>query len=127
MDKHRILIVDDEKLFTDLYREILEAEGFEVLSAGGGAECLELAKKHKPDLILLDMKMPGMDGAQTLLKLQEDPETKDMKVVFLTAFGDPLMGAVDVGFAKGAGAADYIKKGIGKDELVAKIKKHLSA
>jgi CheY-like chemotaxis protein len=125
MNKHRILVVDDEKLSVSLYREILEAEGFEVFTAGNGVECLEIAKKHKPDLILLDMKMPEMDGAQTLLKLREDPEMKDVKVVFLTAFGDPLTDVGDIGFAKGEGATDYIRKGIGKDELTARVKNYL--
>jgi len=126
MNSHRILVVDDEKLFVDLYREVLEAEGFEVFSAGNGVECLEIAKKCKPDLILLDMKMPEMDGAQTLLKLREDPEMKDVKVVFLSAFGDPLTDVGDVGFAKGEGATDYIRKGIGRDEFVARVRKYLS-
>lgn len=126
MNKHRVLVVDDEKLFRDLYRQILEAEGFEVFSAGNGVECLEIIKQCKPDLILLDMQMPVMDGAQTLIKLREDPETKDVKTVFLTAFGDPLTDVGDIKLAQGVGATDYIRKGIGKDELVARIKKYLT-
>lgn len=79
----------------------------------------------KPDLILLDLKMPVMDGIETLTRLKENPETKDIRVVFLTAFSDPVFVGIDQKLAKDAGAIDFIKKGIDLNEVVEKVKGYL--
>ncbi|OHB24441.1 MAG: hypothetical protein A3J67_02280 [Parcubacteria group bacterium RIFCSPHIGHO2_02_FULL_48_10b] len=86
----------------------------------------ELAKQKNPDLILLDMRMPVMDGAETIMKLKEDPATKDLKVIFLTALSDrPEHISTDVKAAKEVGALDYFKKDIDLNELVDRVRGHL--
>ena len=71
-DQPHILIIDDERQFIDIFSSKLSAAGFKVEAALSGAEGIEKARTMKPDLILLDVKMPGMSGAETLLKIQED-------------------------------------------------------
>lgn len=121
-----VLIVDDELDILDIYREKLVRNGFEVVTATDGAEGVELAKQKHPDLILMDVKMPVMDGITALMKLKEDPTTKDIKVVFLTAFSDPNVPEVDIKAAKEMGAIDFIKKGTALDEVVEKVKQYLA-
>lgn len=88
-DKKLILVVDDEPSFREIFATKLGAEGFRVETAENGEVALAKAKAVHPDLILMDVKMPVMDGATAVLKLREDPEIKDLKVVFLTSLGDP--------------------------------------
>ena len=120
-----ILIADDEEDVLSVYKTKLERSGFEVITAANGAEAVAAVTAKHPDLILMDMKMPVMDGIVAQQKLMENPATKDVKVVFLTAFSDPLKLDVDEKVAKESGAVDFIKKGINLDELVAKIKVYL--
>lgn len=125
-NKPLILLVDDEQEILDLYTTVLNNAGLETITALNGQECLDKVKGPvKPDLILLDLKMPVMDGIETLAKLKENPQTKDIKVVFLTAFSDPVFVGIDQKFAKSAGAIDFVKKGISLNELVEKIKGYL--
>ncbi len=84
MKKKKILIADDEPEIVNIVKKMLE-EKYEVVSASNGEECIEVAKKEKPDLILLDILMPKMDGWETLRKLKEDKELKDIPVSMLTA------------------------------------------
>jgi len=84
-----ILIVDDEPDFRDIFKIKLSAGGMRVETAANGKEGIEKAKQLKPDLVLMDVNMPIMDGAHALMELQKDPETKNIKVVFLTSLGDP--------------------------------------
>ncbi len=127
MDKKPlILLVDDEQEILDLYCTVLNNAGFETITALNGQECLDkLSGPVKPNLILLDLKMPVMDGVETLAKLQENPRTKGIKVVFLTAFSDPIFVGIDQKLAKESGALDFIKKGIDLKELVEKVKGYL--
>ncbi len=126
MDKKTlILLTDDESEILDIYGSALTNAGFEVVTASNGIECLEVAAAKKPDLILLDLKMPVMDGSEVIMKLKLNPETKDIKVVFLTAFSDPMSVGVDERAAKEAGAAGFIKKGLGLNEFVEKAKGYL--
>jgi len=118
----RILLVDDEPEIREIYSEALTQAGFAVVTAANGEQGVELAKKERPDLILMDIKMPILSGMDAAMKLKEDPDTRDIKIVFLTAFGDP---AKDMAVAKAYGAADFIKKGIGLDELATKVRTHL--
>ena len=89
MEQKLILIVDDEPAFREIFGAKFTADGFRVETAENGQVGVEKAKALKPDLILMDVKMPVMDGATAVLKLRDDPETKDIKVVFLTSLGDP--------------------------------------
>lgn len=84
--KKKILVVDDNKHNRLLFGDILIFYGYEVVDAGDGAEGIRMAKEHKPDLILMDLHMPVMDGITAVKILKNDPETKDMKVVAVTAF-----------------------------------------
>lgn len=120
-----ILLVDDEVDVLSVYQTKLAKVGFHVLTASNGAEAIQIATEQHPDLILIDMKMPVMDGVTAQLKLKENPATKDIKVVFLTAFSDPINPEIDVKSSKEIGALDFIKKGVGLDELVAKVRGYL--
>lgn len=121
-----ILIVDDDPEILKLYRTKLEKSGFDVATAANGQLGIEAAKgQRRPDLILMDVKMPVMDGAEAFMKLKEDPATCDLKIIFLTAFADLRGSELDEKIAKEIGAADFIKKGVDLDEVVDRIKKIL--
>jgi len=121
-----ILIADDEPEIVKIYQAKLEKAGFAIVTAENGALAIEMAKKEpRPDLILMDVKMPVMDGVEAFGKLREDPATKGIKVVFLTAFSDTRLPEVDNKFAAEMGASDFIKKGIDLTELVARVKQYL--
>lgn len=81
----RILIVDDNELNLELAADVLELEGFEVRTAGSGREGIEIAETWKPDLILMDLRMPEMSGLDALQVLREKETTKDIPVAVLTA------------------------------------------
>ena len=81
----KIMIVDDEENIRFLYKEELEEEGYEVALAGSGEEALDMLDRVKPDIITLDIKMPGMDGIETLRKIKEKDRT--VPVVLCTAYG----------------------------------------
>lgn len=80
-----ILVVDDDRMNLRLVTAALERAGHTVLSAGGGAEGIEAALVHAPDLILMDVQMPGIDGITALKRLRAEPRTARLKVVALTA------------------------------------------
>ena len=80
----KILVVDDNKEVVDLLYKFLSKEGFEVLTAIDGESALALAKRSLPDLIILDVMMPGMDGGAVMEKIREDEKLRDIPVVFLT-------------------------------------------
>ena len=81
----KILVVDDEEKLVDLYKDMLSKEGFNVITATNGREGLKLAEKEIPDLILLDVMMPGMDGGTTARILLENVKTKNIPIIFLTS------------------------------------------
>jgi two-component system alkaline phosphatase synthesis response regulator PhoP len=81
----RVLVVDDEAPIRLLCRVNLEAEGMEVLEAGDGPSGLEAARREQPDVVLLDVMMPGLDGWRVAEELLEDPQTSGIPIVFLTA------------------------------------------
>lgn len=119
-----ILVVDDDKDFRDMVVTKLRGSGLSVVEAEDGAMAYEKAKELKPDLILMDVKMPKLDGVASLMKMKDDPETKHIKVVLLTAFGDPRpeIFEVDNRFAKEVGAFEYILKTEDLDEVVRRVK-----
>jgi CheY-like chemotaxis protein len=84
MKKVLILIVDDEEDFLGILGKRLRAGGYSVITATNGTDALALAKSERPDLIILDVLMAGMDGPDINLKLKEDPETRDIPVIFLS-------------------------------------------
>ena len=113
----RILIVDDEPLNVDYLEQELEGRGFETESAANGLEALERVAASPPDLVLLDVMMPGMDGISLLRILKADPETRLMPVVLMTALNaveDRVRGIE-------AGADDFLSKPVDERELLARI------
>lgn len=123
-----ILIVDDEPEILKLYSLKLQKSGFDVITAENGQLGINAALgQKKPNLILMDVKMPVMDGMEAFSKLKENPDTKDIKIVFLTAFSDLRIPETDVKVAQEVGAAGFIKKGIDLDEFVMNIKQILGS
>src|SRR3989344_9332689 len=123
-DQPLILIVDDELSFLEIFRAKLSEAGFRVETASSGREGIEKAKTLKPNLILLDVKMPEISGAEVLFKIKEDPAIKDIDVVFLTNFGAPRAEIaetqdVEVKFSKESGAKGYLRKTDDLDLIVA--------
>lgn len=118
----KILVVDDQKDNVFVLEERLTREGFEVLSAYDGPTCLVIAKEESPDLILLDVMMPGMSGFEVCKKLTTSADTKLIPVLLVTA----LTEAEDLKEGFQAGAFDYIKKPFNRVELIARIKSALS-
>jgi len=118
----KILVVDDQKDNVFVLQERLSREGFEVLASYDGPTCLTMAKEEDPDLVLLDVMMPGMSGFEVCRKLTSSEDTKLIPVVLLTA----LTEAEDLKEGFEAGAFDYIKKPFNRVELIARIKSALS-
>ena len=127
-EKPLILIVDDEPEIREIVKTKLEANGFEIKEAPNGIEGVRLAQELKPDIILLDVIMPEMDGVEALLKLKGDENTKDIKVFIFTGKGDPRPEIVGVNrkFALESGAVDFIRKEIELNELVVKLQKTIT-
>ena len=115
-----ILAVDDEPHMIELVNAILTGEGFEVVTASDGKEALQLLQKLKPDLVLLDMMMPGMSGREVCEKIRADPKTKNLKVAFLTVARFSEVGKHELDKMK---VSDYITKPFDNAELVRKVKK----
>ncbi|MFJ8947978.1 response regulator [Streptomyces sp. NPDC102395] len=81
----RVLVVDDNKVIRQLIRVNLELEGFEVVTASDGAECLEVVHQVRPDLVTLDVVMPRLDGLRTAARLRADPLTRDLPLAIISA------------------------------------------
>lgn len=121
-DGRRILIVDDTPANLAIGVDHMEANQFQVLVAQDGEEGLERAQLVHPDLILLDVMMPGIDGFETCRRLKENESTRDIPVIFMTALADTADKVA--GFA--AGGVDYISKPFQIEELLARIETHLA-
>ena len=117
MAKGRILVVDDEIYIVHILDFSLGMEGYEVLTALDGEQALEKARAEKPDLIVLDIMMPKLDGYETCKRLKADPEVKDVPVILLSAKGRNV--DQKVGFE--VGADDYITKPFSPRKLVERI------
>jgi len=114
---YKLLLVDDEPDILEFLGYNLKKEGYEVFTAQNGAQGIELAKKERPDLILLDVMMPGMDGIEVCDNLRNSAETKNILIAFLTARGEDY--SQIAGFD--AGADDYITKPIKPKVLVSRV------
>src|SRR5690349_13584564 len=117
----RILIVADPRLYRRIATDQLKQAGFQVAEAASGEEGLEVAASVAPDLILLDMTMPGIDGIETCRRLKADAATRDVPVIFFSATGevDQVVGGLD------AGASDYVTKPFRPAELLARVRTHV--
>lgn len=120
--KIKVLLVEDDTFLLEMYSTKFNLEGFEVFTAPDGEEGIKLAKKEKPDIILLDVLMPKVDGFTALKKLKKDPQTKNIPVVLLTNLGQK--NDIDKGLKEGA-EGYLIKAHFIPSEVVVKIKKIL--
>ena len=114
----RILVVDDEKNIVDIIKYNLKKEGYEVMTAGDGEEALRLNEEFKPDIILLDIMMPKLDGYAVCRKVREKYDTP---IIMLTARAEE----VDKVLGLELGADDYVTKPFGTRELMARVKANL--
>ncbi len=121
MSTQKILIVDDEKLILISTRIVLESVGYTVITAASGEEALARAVEERPGLILLDIMMPGIDGWETLSRLKDNPESREIPVIIFTA-REHSRGRQ---LAREMGAADYFQKPFEPDELIAIVEEHL--
>lgn len=122
----KILLVDDDPDFVEITKSMLEAKGFEVEAAYNGKEGLERVPKFKPDLIVLDVMMPVMNGRQACQKLKADPNTQNIPVILLTAVGEHVTTTTyshrDV---LESNADDYIAKPVRPEVLVERIERNI--
>jgi two-component system, OmpR family, alkaline phosphatase synthesis response regulator PhoP len=117
-ENYTILLVDDEPDILDFMGYNLKKEGYHIVTAQDGYEAISLAGEHKPQLVILDVMMPGMDGIETCEKLKEIPELSGTIIAFLTARNEDYSQLA--GF--GAGADDYIAKPIKPSLLISRVK-----
>ncbi len=122
MSTKRILVVDDEPDFVETVEFFLSGSDYQVFVAKNGKEALEKVKTERPDLVLLDVMMPEMDGLEACKRLKNDPTTNSIPIIMLTAKGRKE----DVVDAIAAGANSYIVKPFNLSELVERIEKVLS-
>ena len=113
-----VLVVDDEQNIVNIFAFNLKKEGYEVLTAGDGEEAVEIVEKHQPDLILLDIMMPKMDGYEACRKIREK---YNIPIIMLTARAEEL----DKVLGLEMGADDYVTKPFGTRELIARVKANL--
>ena len=113
-----VLVVDDEQNIVNIIAFNLKKEGYEVLTAGDGEEAVEIVEKHQPDLILLDIMMPKMDGYEACRKIREK---YNIPIIMLTARAEEL----DKVLGLEMGADDYVTKPFGTRELIARVKANL--
>ncbi len=117
-----ILVIDDDSLNMSIISEFLKEHNFKVVSAQNGKQGIRQAKSSRPDLILLDVLMPGIDGFETCLHLKSDEVTKDIPIIFMTSLTD-VEDQVK-GFA--AGGVDYITKPVQGEVVLARVETHLA-
>ena len=115
----KILVVDDEETIRDLLSTFLTADGYEVITAADGAEALELAKTESPQVILMDVKMPGLDGIEACKRLKSEEKTKFIPVIMITGYQDRAVEAYL------EGADDFVNKPFDKVEISFRIKSML--
>ena len=123
MTKARILCIEDDQDMIDYIKLILGKAGFEMIGADGGAEGLDAMRRELPDLILLDLMMPGMDGAEVLLQKREDETICDIPVIALTALNSPFD---QIMWLARTDLQDFIVKSkLPRKELIARIERAL--
>jgi len=118
MSKERILVVDDEEDILELVRFNLSRDGYDVRAAPSGEKAVDIAGKQLPDLIVLDLMLPGIDGLEVTRILKNDPETKAIPIVMLTAKGEEA----DVVAGLELGADDYVVKPFSPRILLARVR-----
>ncbi|WP_050616618.1 response regulator [Bacillus testis] len=115
----KILIVDDQFGIRILLNEVLQKEGYETFQAANGVQALDIAEKYSPDLVLLDMKIPGMDGIEILKRMKA--KDQGIAVIIMTAYGELDM----IQKAKDLGAITHFAKPFDIDDIRSAVKKYL--
>lgn len=113
-----VLIIEDERDIVEILEYNLKREGFNVLSATNGEKGLELAQKARPAVIILDLMLPGLDGIEVAKRLRQDPNTREIAILMLTAKSEES----DIILGLGVGADDYVVKPFRMKELIARVK-----
>ncbi|HEX9681346.1 MAG TPA: response regulator [Anaerolineales bacterium] len=119
----RVVCIEDEPEMIDLVRLILGRKGFRVIGANGGIEGIDAVRKEKPDLVLLDLMMPDMDGWEVYQQMKADPDLRSIPVVVVTAKAQSIDKVLGLHIAK---VDDYITKPFGPQELLESVEKILS-
>ena len=112
----KVLVADDEHQIRDLLSQFLISEGYEVLLASNGEEATELAEREYPNVILLDVKMPGIDGIEVCRRLKAEPKTQYISIIMITGYDENKIAAIE------AGADDFVNKPINLGELAVRVK-----
>jgi len=118
----RILVVDDSPTEVHVLKSMLEKSGYQVATALSGEEGIKAAQAHKPDLILMDVVMPGINGFQATRELSTSPETAHIPVIIVTTKDQQT----DKVWASRQGAKDYLVKPVKENELLNSVKSHLA-
>ncbi len=121
-ESKRVVCIEDEPEMIDLVRLILGRKGFYVIGANGGIEGLETVRREKPDLILLDLMMPDMDGWEVYQQIKADPNLRTIPVIVVTAKAQSIDKVLGLHIAK---VDDYITKPFGPQELLESVEKIL--
>ncbi len=121
MSKAKVLLVDDEAFNLDFLQQALEDENYEIFIAADGQEALKKIKSEQPDLVLLDLMMPIIDGFEVLQKVKEDDMLRDIPIIIISAEHDSK--SVVKGIKQGA--EDYMTKPITAAQLIKKVKEYL--
>ena len=116
-----VLVVEDQEDNRQILRDLLGSVGYEMVEAGDGAAALERAKERRPDLILMDIQLPIMDGYEATRRLKADPSLKSIPVIVITSYA--LSG--DEEKARAAGCDDYVTKPYSPRQLLAKVRQYL--
>ncbi|MFS0645501.1 response regulator [Siminovitchia sp. 179-K 8D1 HS] len=118
--KQKVLIVDDQFGIRTLLNEVLQKEGYQIYQAANGHQALHMMKQHAPDLVLLDIKIPGMDGLEILKKMKE--MNQDIRVIIMTAYGELDM----IEKTKQLGALAHFSKPFDIEEIRNAVKQYVS-
>lgn len=122
VEQMRVVCIEDEPEMIDLVRLILSRKGFEVIGADGGVEGLQTVKREKPDLVLLDLMMPDMDGWEVYQQIKADEDLRGIPIVVVTAKAQSIDKVLGLHIAK---VDDYITKPFGPQELLESVEKIL--
>jgi two-component system response regulator VicR len=122
--RRRVVCIEDELEIIELITMILETEGFEIIGATAGAEGVALVRSEKPDLVLLDLMMPGMDGWAVYQSIKSDPGLRDIPVIVLTAKAQSIDRVLGLYIAK---VEDYITKPFSPEDLLESVNRVLNS
>ena len=128
-EKKRVLVIDDNRTLLLVAQRVLQKGGYDVITALNGPDGLQKAKNEKPDLIILDIIMPEMDGFEVARNLKNDADTADIPIVFLSARGNTdetqgptTVGLEEIGTAFDSGGNDFLQKPVKAEDLLETVK-----